>query len=112
MNIEHLMKVLANGHRRQLLAWLKHPRDHFPPPLPEHQDLEGVCASYIFEKSTLSQATVSQYLHALENVGLVKQERHGRWTFFSRNEANIKHAMALIEEALQGPATEGEDENG
>ncbi len=96
--------ALANAHRRQLLYWLKEPRKHFPPCLPEHRDLPGVCASYIFAKSELSQPTVSQYLHMLERVGLVKRARHGRWTFFSRHEEGIAQAQAGIIAMLEGRA--------
>lgn len=100
MKIDQVLKVLGNAHRRELLAWLKNPRENFPPALPEHKDLEGACATYIYQKSSLSQATVSQYLNALENVGLLKRERHGQWTFFSRDEAAIKQASQMIEQAL------------
>ena len=100
MQIDLILKALANGHRRQMLEWLRNPRAHFPAPLPEHADLPGACATYIFEKSDLSQATVSQYLHQLEHAGLIKRERHGRWTFFSRNEAAIAEAMNMIRSAV------------
>lgn len=93
MEIDTVLKALANPHRRQMLEWLKNPRAHFPDPLPEHDHLPGVCASYIFEKSTLSQATVSQYLQLLVQAGLVQKSRHGRWTFISRNEAAIAQAL-------------------
>lgn len=99
---DDLFLALSNPHRRQLLAWLKAPDKHFPPSLPEHRDLPGVCASHIFEKSTLSQPTVSQYLHMLERVGLVSRARHGRWTFFARNEAGIAKARQQMEAVLQG----------
>jgi DNA-binding transcriptional ArsR family regulator len=105
MNLSLVLKALENSHRRQLLIWLKDRRLHFPPPLAEHRDLPGVCASYIFEKSQLSQPTVSQYLQVLQRAGLVKSKRHGRWTFFSRDEKGIKEASRLIGKALAGDQT-------
>ena len=102
MNIDLIIRTLGNSHRRQMLTWLKNPRANFPPPLEEHENLEGVCGSYIFEKSTLSQATVSQYLSALEAAGLVKRERHGQWTFFRRDEDAITNAALLIKRELTG----------
>lgn len=102
MKLDEILKVLSNKNRREILRWLKHPRQNFPPPLPEHEELEGVCATYIFQKSKLSQATISQYLNALEKAGLVKRDRHGQWTFFSRNEKAIKRANSLINKALKG----------
>lgn len=102
MNIDEILKVLGNANRREILMWLKNPRQNFPPALTEHKELEGVCGTYIFEKSKLSQATISQYLKALEKAGLVKSERHGQWTFFSRNEKAIKKANRLIKNTLKG----------
>ena len=102
MEVNLVLSALANPHRRQILDWLRAPRRHFPPPLPEHRDLPGVCASHIFEKSELSQPTVSQYLQILERAGLLRRRRHGRWTFYSRDEAGIAQARALIDDLLGG----------
>lgn len=96
MNTDEITKALANAHRRQMLKWLKTPRAYFPPALPEHADLPGACASYIYEKSELSQGTVSQYLSQLERAGLIIRTRHGKWTFFHRNEAAIAAAFNAI----------------
>ncbi len=100
--LDDVLTTLANPHRRQLLAWLKAPADNFPPPLQEHADLLGVCASYIFEKSTLSQPTVSQYLRMLERAGLLTRSRHGKWTFYARDEAGIARALDAISGSLIG----------
>ena len=102
MNIDDIIKVLDNGHRREILSWLKEPRKNFPQPLPEHENLPGACASYIFQKASLSQATVSQYLAALERAGLVTRSRHGQWTFFARNEAAIAQAAEMLSAELKG----------
>jgi DNA-binding transcriptional ArsR family regulator len=106
MNDDVILKALGNPHRRKLLEWLAQPRMHFPPPLPVHEHLPGACATYIFEKSSLSQPTVSQYLHMLERAELLKSERHGRWTFYSRNEAGIAVAFAVLARVL-APANHG-----
>lgn len=100
MNIDLILKALANRHRRQILDWLRSPSEHFPPPLAEHRGIPGACASYIFQKSELSQPTVTQYLQLMEQAGLVRRERHGQWTFYSRNEAGIAAAFAIVGEAM------------
>lgn len=102
MEMDLILKALANPHRRQILEWLRSPRAHFPPPLPEHADLPGACATYIYERSGLSQATVSQYLSLLEHAGLVRKERHGRWTFFSRDEEAIARALSALAVEIGG----------
>lgn len=102
MNEDALLKALANSHRRGFLEWLREPRKHFPPPLEEHAGLPGACASYIFEKSDLSQPTVTQYLQMLEGAGLLCRHRHGRWTFYSRDEAAIAEAAERLVRILKG----------
>ncbi|MEM9732932.1 MAG: helix-turn-helix domain-containing protein [Pseudomonadota bacterium] len=101
MNIDDTIQALANPHRRLMLAWLKRPREHFPPALPEHAHLPGACSTYIFEKSDLSQGTVSQYLAQLERAGLIVRSRHGKWTFFHRDEAAITKAFGALRSELE-----------
>ncbi|MEM8756068.1 MAG: metalloregulator ArsR/SmtB family transcription factor [Pseudomonadota bacterium] len=88
MSFEARLAAVNNQTRRRILAWLKD-RTNFPPPLPEHEGLEGVCVGYIQEKAGLSQSTISNYMGALRQAGLVTAERHGQWTFYKRDEAAI-----------------------
>ncbi|MEO0361177.1 MAG: metalloregulator ArsR/SmtB family transcription factor [Pseudomonadota bacterium] len=88
MSFEARLAAVNNQTRRRILAWLKD-RANFPPPLPEHEGLEGVCVGYIQEKAGLSQSTISNYMGALRQAGLVTAERHGQWTFYKRDEAAI-----------------------
>lgn len=93
------ISALNNPIRRQILIWLKD-RSNFPPPLPEHSTLDGVCVGYIQEKAGLSQSTISTYMSALKNAGLVVSERHGQWTFYRRDEAAITEALDQLSEDL------------
>ena len=99
MNIDKAMTALNNPVRRQILDWLKD-RSNFPPALPEHADLDGVCVGYIQEKLGLSQSTVSKYMSLLKDAGLVESERHGQWTFYRRNEDAIREFLAAVEREL------------
>lgn len=101
MDVDEITKALANPHRRLMLRWLKDPRAHFPPALPEHAEIPGACASYIYQKSELSQGTVSQYLTQLERSGLIVCSRHGKWTFFQRDEDAIAKALATIKSDIE-----------
>ncbi len=92
MNIEKAISALNNPVRRNILTWLKD-RSNFPAALPEHSDLEGVCIGYIQEKAGLSQSTISNYMGLLKQAGLVKSARHGKWTFFRRDEQAIKQFL-------------------
>lgn len=99
MDIERCISALNNPVRRRILEWLKD-RSNFPPALPEHSDLDGVCVAYIQEKAQLSQSTISSYMGTLKQVGFVTADRHGQWTFYQRNEENIRAFLAAVQSEL------------
>lgn len=99
MDIDKTISALNNPVRRQILVWLKD-RSNFPPALPEHAELSGVCVGYIQEKANLSQSTISTYMKLLKDAGLVVSERHGQWTFYRRNEDAIAAALEKLSEDL------------
>ncbi|MCL4160611.1 UNVERIFIED_CONTAM: hypothetical protein GTU68_030877 [Idotea baltica] len=82
-------KCLSNHVRLSILEWLKEPEKNFPP----HQSIkhfnDGVCVTFIKEKSGLSQSTVSTYLINMEKCGLLISTRHGKWSYLKRNEKLI-----------------------
>ncbi len=65
--------------------------------------MKGVCIGYIQEKAGLSQSTISNYMGMLKQAGLVESERHGQWTFYSRNEDAIQAFVTEVEEELLNP---------
>ena len=102
MDIEKSIAALNNPTRRQILEWLKD-RSNFPPALPEHAELEGVCVAYIQEKAELSQSTISNYMGLLKQAGFVTSERHGQFTFYRRDEENIRKFLSAVEDELLKP---------
>ncbi|OAN10243.1 ArsR/SmtB family transcription factor [Exiguobacterium undae] len=88
-----LFKALSNEVRLDILRWLKDPQTHFGKPTAHlstnSAEKGGVCVGDIQEKANLSQSTVSQYLAMLQKVGLLESERHGKWTYYRRNEQKI-----------------------
>ncbi len=68
------------------MRWLKNPDENFPP----HKEVsgfgDGVCVTFIKDKTGLSQSTVSHYLKIMENAQLVIPTRIGKWTYYKRNE--------------------------
>ena len=58
-----IFKALSNETRLHIVEWLKEP------------DVTGI-----------SQSTVSHYLDILQRAGLLIAERHGKWTYYRRNE--------------------------
>ncbi|UII77903.1 winged helix-turn-helix domain-containing protein [Flagellimonas sp. HMM57] len=100
MNIVEISKVLSNKTRVNILKWLKNPEANFPP----HQDIDhfddGVCVGFIQDKTGLSQSTISTYLNAMQNANLVIPTRHGKWTYYRRNENIIQAYVETLKTEL------------
>ena len=103
MNDEKILeinKALSNATRLDILKWLKDPESNFPPHVElGHFDF-GVCGQYIQDKSGLSQPTISHYLSLMHKAGLLIPTRHGKWTYFRRNETTIKEYIDQIANQL------------
>lgn len=100
MDIVEISKVLSNETRVNILKWLKDPESNFPP----HQDIDhfddGVCVGFIQDKTGLSQSTISTYLTAMQNVDLIIPTRHGKWTYYRRNEKVIETYINSLSKEL------------
>lgn len=96
MNLVLVFKALGNEMRLRILRWLKDPHANFSPQPIGDFDKDGVCVSFIQEKSGLSQSTVSQYLNLMERAGLVRSKRIGQWTYYSRDEASLARLAETI----------------
>ncbi|WP_103068306.1 ArsR/SmtB family transcription factor [Aquimarina sediminis] len=103
MNKERILeinKALSNATRLDILGWLKDPESNFPP----HKELghfnDGVCGQHIQDKSGLSQPTISHYLNSMQKAGLLSTTRHGKWTYFKRNEEIIEEYLNAIHKEL------------
>jgi len=100
VNIVEISKVLSNQTRVNILKWLREPEKNFPP----HQDIDhfddGVCVGFIHDKTGLSQSTVSTYLAAMQNANLIIPTRHGKWTYYRRNEKIIETYVQTLKKQL------------
>lgn len=97
MNPDDILKALAHPVRVNFLNWLRDPETHFPDQENAHE--QGIPANR-FEKSGLSQSTVSSHLTTLQNAGLIRSRRVGQWVFYERNEDNIKAFIAHLDETI------------
>ncbi len=99
-NILEINKALSNATRLDILKWLKNPEANFPP----HKDLghfnDGVCGQNIQDKAGLSQPTISHYLSGMYKAGLLITTRHGKWTYFKRNEKVIQEYLNTLNNEL------------
>lgn len=81
-------KALANPFRREVLTWLKTPKQSFEQ---VYGDLGcGVPLNAIHARSGLSQSTVSAHVALLIEAGLLVSTRIGQWMFLTRNEEVIR----------------------
>lgn len=96
MSIVQIARALASERRLQILEWLKAPRTHFPPQVDGDLVEDGVCGVLIAAKLGVSQPTVSEHLKVLAQADLVEAKRIKQWTFYRRNEANIRKARQTI----------------
>jgi DNA-binding transcriptional ArsR family regulator len=90
MEIEEVLRALANERRLQILEWLKHPRRHFPPQVSGDLVKDGVCGVLIARKLQVSQPTASEHLNILVRARLLRGKRLKQWTFYQRDERRIK----------------------
>jgi DNA-binding transcriptional ArsR family regulator len=95
--IADVAKALASERRLQILAWLKEPRQHFPPQVDGDLVEDGVCAVFIAQKLGVTQPTASEHLKILSSAGLIRGKRIKQWTFYKRDETRI----ADVKQALQ-----------
>jgi DNA-binding transcriptional ArsR family regulator len=84
-----VVKALANERRLQILAWLKAPREHFPPQTDGDLVKDGVCGVFIADKLGVSKPTASEHLRILVQAGLLRPKRIRQWTFYKRDERRI-----------------------
>ena len=90
------LRALANERRLQILDWLKQPREHFPPQVDGDLVRDGVCAALIAEKLGVSQPALSEHMRILVDAGLVRAKRIKQWTFYKRDEAEIRQLKNLL----------------
>lgn len=93
----NLFRALANERRLQILDWLKDPRAHFPPQADGDLVEDGVCGLFIADKLGISQPTLSEHMRVLVQSGLVVSKRIKQWTFYRRDEDQIRAARAMVE---------------
>ena len=100
MKVEGALQALANGKRLQILEWLKEPRAHFPPQVDGDLVEDGVCGVFIARKLRVSQPTASEHLKILQQAGLIRAKRIKQWTFYKRNEGQIRKVKRAIAEEV------------
>lgn len=100
MDFVEVNKVLSNQIRIDILNWLKTPEENFPKQVNVPDFSDGVCVCHIQDKTGLSQSTVSHYLTMMYRVNLLIPTRHGKWTYYKRNEEEIQIYIDTLKKEL------------
>ncbi|HLZ92513.1 MAG TPA: helix-turn-helix domain-containing protein [Candidatus Acidoferrum sp.] len=90
MNLELALRALSSARRLRILDWLRSPRRHFPPQVDGDLQRDGVCGLLIARKLRITQPTASEHLKILQQAGLIRGKRIKQWTFYKRDEAQIR----------------------
>lgn len=100
MNIIEINKVLSHKVRLDILEWLKKPETNFPQLsyVPDFGD--GVCMCHIQAKTGLSQPALSHYLNMMHKIDFLIVSRHGKWTYYKRNESKISEYVQTLARTL------------
>ena len=100
MDIPAALRALANERRLQVLDWLKDPRAHFREQVDGDLVEDGVCGLLIAEKLGVSQPTVTEHMKLLVEIGAVRAKRIKQWTFYKRDEENIRAIKIALSENI------------
>jgi len=100
MRVTHSIQALGNERRLQILEWLKDPERHFPPQHDGDLVKDGVCGLLIARKLRISQPAVTEHLKILSQAGFLTSKRIKKWTFYRRNEQEIKTIKRVISERV------------
>ena len=69
---------------------------------------EGICVCEFEDAFGMGQSKVSYHMRKLKDAGLVREERRGRWAFYSLDREAAGHLLAETEAHLNGnPSTDG-----
>src|SRR5260221_8862526 len=90
MTFELALRPLSNQRRLHILDWVRSPRRHFPPQVDGDLIKDGVCGLLIARKLRVTQPTASEHLKILQQAGIIRGKRIKQWTFYKRDEAQIR----------------------
>jgi DNA-binding transcriptional ArsR family regulator len=100
IDLDQALRALANQRRLQILEWLKDPVTHFPRQVDGDLVKDGVCGVLIARKLKVTQPTASEHLRILCAAGLVRGKRIKQWTFYRRDEKEIRRVKRTIRERV------------
>jgi ArsR family transcriptional regulator, arsenate/arsenite/antimonite-responsive transcriptional repressor len=67
---------------------------------PVEEGTEGICVCEFEEAFSMGQSKVSYHVRKLKDAGLVREERRGKWTFYSLDKDAARELLADAERHL------------
>ncbi|CAG9201660.1 ArsR family transcriptional regulator [Paraburkholderia tropica] len=101
VQLQEALNALSNRHRLTILIWLTEPEKHFPPQRDADLVKDGVCVSFITEKTGLSQPTVTTHMQALAAADLVTSKKIKNWVYYKPNRSAIDRLLGDLDRALR-----------
>jgi DNA-binding transcriptional ArsR family regulator len=93
---EEVAAALSSPRRLLILGWLRRPRANFPPQVDGDLVEDGVCGLFIARKLGVTQASASEHLRVLTDLGLLRAKKIKQWTFYKREEKRIAEAKRIL----------------
>jgi ArsR family transcriptional regulator len=78
-------------------------------PLVSETDSPGICVCEFEDYFGMGQSRVSYHMRKLKEAGLVREERRGKWSFYSLDREVAGQLLAETENLLGVKTTVGED---
>ena len=75
--------------------------------VPADEGEEGICICEFEEVFVMGQSKLSYHMRKLKDAGLVREEKHGRWSFYSLNREAAGRLLAETAAYLDGPGKDG-----
>ena len=93
IELHDVFAALADSTRLRILRELRERHERC-----QHlEDYLGIHVTDLTEAIGLSQPAVSKHLGVLKAVGLVKMQKRGTWSYYTRNEEVIEQVGKLLE---------------
>lgn len=95
-DVGETFKALSNEHRLRIMGWLMSPRENFPPH--EGGDLveDGVSVQALTEKTGLTQPSVTNHMHLLQQAGLVRSKRVKNWVLYKAEPGRFREVIDAL----------------
>ena len=83
-----LGNALSDPIRVRMLSMMAEGRSCCDPPdlgVPVEEEDEGICVCEFEDQFGMGQSRVSYHMKKLKDAGLVREERRGKWSFYTRD---------------------------